>query len=42
VVSNEAREKANIKKDEIYLQVKEAYLQRQQALEAWKQRTKYH
>lgn len=34
VVSNEAREKANIKKDEIYLQVKEAYLQRQQALES--------
>lgn len=34
VVSNEAREKANIKKDEIYLQVKDAYLQRQQALES--------
>ncbi|MGE8300612.1 MAG: TolC family protein [Sphingobacterium paramultivorum] len=34
VVSNDAREKANIKKDEIYLQVKEAYLQRQQALES--------
>jgi outer membrane protein TolC len=34
VVINEAREKANIKKDEIYLQVKEAYLQRQQALES--------
>ncbi|WP_336834831.1 TolC family protein [Sphingobacterium siyangense] len=34
VVSNEVREKANIKKDEIYLQVKDAYLQRQQALES--------
>lgn len=34
VVSNEAREKANIKKDEIYLQVKEAYLLQQQALES--------
>ncbi|MNK13008.1 outer membrane channel protein [compost metagenome] len=34
VVSIEAREKANIKKDEIYLQVKDAYLQRKQALES--------
>ncbi|MEI2272500.1 TolC family protein [Sphingobacterium sp. ML3W] len=34
VVSNQAKEKANIKKDEIYLQVKEAYLQQRQALES--------
>ncbi len=34
VVSNEAREKANIKKEEIYLEVKEAYLQQKQALES--------
>jgi len=33
VVSREAQEKADIQKDEIYLQVKEAYLQQQQALE---------
>jgi len=33
VLRNEAQEKANVQKDEIYLQVKEAYLQRQQALE---------
>ncbi|MNZ08369.1 outer membrane channel protein [compost metagenome] len=34
VVSNQVKEKANIKKDEIYLQVKEAYLLQQQALES--------
>lgn len=34
VISNEAREKANIKKEEIYLEVKEAYLQQKQALES--------
>lgn len=34
VVSNQAKEKAEIKKDEIYLQVKEAYLEQQQALES--------
>ena len=34
VVTDQAREKANIKKDEISLQVKEAYLQQQQALES--------
>ncbi|WP_333862718.1 TolC family protein [Sphingobacterium sp.] len=34
VVSNQAKEKAEMKKDEIYLQVKEAYLQQQQALES--------
>ncbi|HAE68209.1 MAG TPA: TolC family protein [Sphingobacterium sp.] len=33
-ISNEAREKANIKKEEIYLEVKEAYLQQKQALES--------
>ncbi|MFC1226541.1 TolC family protein [Pedobacter sp. BG31] len=33
VISNQAKEKAKIKKDEISLQVKEAYLQQQQALE---------
>lgn len=32
--SNQAKEKAEIKKDEISLQVKEAYLQQQQALES--------
>ena len=31
VVNNQAKEKANIKKDEIAIQVKEAYLQQQQA-----------
>jgi len=34
VVSNQAKEKAVMKKDEISLQVKEAYLQQQQALES--------
>ncbi|MDR2270168.1 MAG: TolC family protein [Sphingobacterium sp.] len=34
VVSNQANEKAEMKKDEISLQVKEAYLQQQQALES--------
>lgn len=34
VVNNQAKEKANIKKDEISIQVKEAYLQQQQALES--------
>lgn len=34
VVNNLAKEKANIKKDEISIQVKEAYLQEQQALES--------
>ncbi|MFC6100353.1 TolC family protein [Olivibacter domesticus] len=34
VVSNQAKEKAEMKKDEISLQVKEAYLQQQQALES--------
>lgn len=34
IVNNQAKEKAKIKKDEISLQVKEAYLQRQQALES--------
>lgn len=33
IAINQAKEKANIKKDEIALQVKEAYLQQQQALE---------
>ncbi|MGJ1408303.1 TolC family protein [Sphingobacterium thalpophilum] len=33
-VSNQAKEKAEMKKDEISLQVKEAYLQQQQALES--------
>ncbi|WP_270090776.1 TolC family protein [Sphingobacterium sp. SYP-B4668] len=36
VVSNQAKEKANVKRDEIFLQVKEAYLQQQQALESVK------
>ncbi|RQO32986.1 TolC family protein [Chryseobacterium sp. KBW03] len=34
VVNNQAKEKAGIKKDEISIQVKEAYLQQQQALES--------
>lgn len=34
VVNNQAKEKSSIKKDEISIQVKEAYLQRQQALES--------
>ncbi|WP_205529514.1 TolC family protein [Taibaiella koreensis] len=34
VVNNQAKEKGDIKRDEISLQVKEAYLQRQQALES--------
>jgi outer membrane protein len=34
VVNNQAKEKASIKKDEILIQVKEAYLQQQQALES--------
>lgn len=34
VINNQAKEKANIKKDEISIQVKEAYLQQQQALES--------
>lgn len=34
VVSSQAKEKAEMKKDEISLQVKEAYLQQQQALES--------
>ena len=34
VEANQAKEKADIKKDEILIQVKEAYLQRQQALES--------
>ncbi|MEY8760631.1 TolC family protein [Chryseobacterium tongliaoense] len=34
IVNIQAKEKANIKKDEISLQVKEAYLQQQQALES--------
>ncbi|WP_374459268.1 TolC family protein [Chryseobacterium taeanense] len=34
VVSNQAKEKAEMKKDEISLQVKEAYLQQKQALES--------
>ena len=34
IVSNQAKEKAEMKKDEISLQVKEAYLQQQQALES--------
>ncbi|MCJ7932514.1 MAG: TolC family protein [Chryseobacterium sp.] len=34
VVNNQAKEKADIKKDEISIQVKEAYLQQQQALES--------
>lgn len=34
VVNNQASEKANIKKDEISIQVREAYLQQQQALES--------
>jgi outer membrane protein len=34
VISNQAKEKAEMKKDEISLQVKEAYLQQQQALES--------
>ncbi len=34
VVNNQVKEKANIKKDEISIQVKEAYLQQQQALES--------
>ena len=34
VVNNQAKEKANIKKEEISIQVKEAYLQQQQALES--------
>lgn len=33
VISNQEKEKAHIKKDEISIQVKEAYLQQQQALE---------
>jgi outer membrane protein len=33
-VNNQAKEKSNIKKDEISIQVREAYLQRQQALES--------
>lgn len=36
VATNQAKEKANIKKDEILIQVKEAYLQQQQALESMK------
>lgn len=34
VINNQAKEKASIKKDEISIQVKEAYLQQQQALES--------
>ncbi|SDK54055.1 Outer membrane protein TolC [Pedobacter sp. ok626] len=34
VVADQAKEKANIKKDEIFLRVKETYLQQQQALES--------
>ncbi|WP_426276747.1 TolC family protein [Chryseobacterium sp. S-02] len=34
IFNNQEKEKANIKKDEISLQVKEAYLQQQQALES--------
>lgn len=34
IVTDQAQEKANIKKDEILMQVKEAYLQQQQALES--------
>lgn len=34
VVNNQAKEKADIKRDEILIQVKEAYLQQQQALES--------
>ncbi|MEH6304277.1 TolC family protein [Olivibacter sp. CPCC 100613] len=34
IVNNQAKEKARIKKDEISLQIKEAYLQQQQALES--------
>ncbi|UZT98998.1 TolC family protein [Chryseobacterium fluminis] len=34
VVSSQAKEKAEMKKDEIYLQVREVYLQQQQALES--------
>lgn len=34
VVNNQVKEKADIKKDEISIQVKEAYLQQQQALES--------
>ncbi len=34
LVRNQVKESADIKKDEIYLQVKEAYLQQQQALES--------
>lgn len=34
VVNNQAKENANIKKDEISIQVKEAYLQEQQALQS--------
>ncbi|WP_343658031.1 TolC family protein [Chryseobacterium sp.] len=34
VISHQVKEKAEMKKDEIYLQVKEAYLQQQQALES--------
>ncbi|WP_313384676.1 TolC family protein [Chishuiella sp.] len=33
IISNQIKEKANIKKDEISLQIKEAYLQQQQAFE---------
>ena len=34
IISDEAKEKANSKKDEIFLQIKEAYLQHEQALES--------
>lgn len=34
IISDQAKEKANMKKDDISLQVKEAYLQQQQALES--------
>jgi len=36
IISDEAKEKANSKKDEIFLQIKEAYLQHEQALESVK------